>query len=87
MLMKPLTEMLAETLVKMNNQGHYKWVVDDDLVYGDREHPPAHVPNGHWEYVPSLREVYETESVLWPLLRDKLKAQSVNRSEAPGSPR
>lgn len=47
---KPLTD--------IQDQGHWVWVVSEDSVVGDKDHPPSFTPEGHWEYAPSLKELY-----------------------------
>lgn len=54
----PISKMAA-VLRDITERGRWVWVVSDDTVITGPDFPPTHIPEGRWEYHPSLREYFE----------------------------
>lgn len=64
-------EKIDSLLAKMHGEGYWIWVVADDRVEADKNHPPQHTPEGYWEYVPSISELFEANKDICKIVQPK----------------
>lgn len=63
------TEELDDLFIKMHDEGHWTWIVEDDRVDADKDHAPTHTPEGYWEYVPSIKEQFEANKDVFDVVK------------------